>query len=452
MWTLDALGALALTTIPRADEIALRPAVLLFAVVVTMLSAVVSGVMPALGVTRVKASALRTRDTDANRGASRSRDVLVIGEVALAMMLLVAAGLMTQSFMRLQGRNLGFDPERLLMVQLAPPREGPSAVFYESLIARLAALPGVASAAGGSSLPFAGPNSANVFGIEGREFPPGERPDTDFRIVTPEYFTTLAIPLLRGRTFTGADTTDAPAVIVNATLARRFLQGDPIGQRLRFGEGPWMTVVGVAADTRYLALDDPRDDVRPMMYLPYGVRPVPLTIALRMSTPPETLTASVRRVVASIAPEQPIARLETMENVLATTRGPQRFNAAVLGAFAWIALVLAAAGLWGLIAHGVSQRTHEIGVRVALGARPSEVLRMIAWRGVWLAFIGIALGLAGSAATTGLLQRVLFDTAATDPATFTLIALVFLGIAVAASVLPARRALRIDPVQALRSE
>ena len=189
-----------------------------------------------------------------------------------------------------------------------------------------------------------------------------------------------------------------------------------------------------------------------MMYLSYAARPRPLTIALRTSVPSETLAAGARAVAASIAPGQPIARLETMEEVLAATTGPQRFNTAVLGGFAWIALVLAAAGLWGLIAHGVARRTHEIGVRVALGAPPSEVLRMIAGHGVGLALVGIAIGLLGSAAAAGVIQRILFDTPAADPATFALIALVFLGVAVAASVLPARRALRIDPVQALRSE
>jgi len=451
MWTLDALGALALTTIPRADEIALRPVVLIFAVVVTTISAVVAGAVPALSATRINVEALRTRDVEAGRGTSRARDVLVVAEIALAMMLLVAAGLMTQSFIKLQRRDLGFEPDRLLMVQLTPAPEPPPAAFYDALVARLSALPGVVSVAGGSSLPFAGPNSANVLAIEGREFAPDERPDADFRVVTPDYFSTLGIPLLRGRPFThGAS--DASSVVVNATLARRFLEGDPIGRRIRVGDSSWLTVVGIAGDARYLGLDDPGNEVRPMMYLPYAVRPRELTMALRTSTPPETLAATVRAAVASAAPGQPIARLETMDEVLATTRGPQRFNAAVLSAFAWIALVLAAAGLWGLIAHGVSRRTHEIGVRVALGARPSEVLRMIAGRGVWLALIGIGCGLAGSAAATGVLQRVLFNTPPADLATFTVIAAVFLAVAVAASVLPARRALRIDPVQALRSE
>jgi putative ABC transport system permease protein len=190
-----------------------------------------------------------------------------------------------------------------------------------------------------------------------------------------------------------------------------------------------------------------------MIYFPAAAAPaMPLTVAVRTLVAPENLQGAVRSAVASVARDQPIARLEPMEDILAATRGPQRFNAMVVATFAWIALVLAAAGVWALIAHAVARRTHEIGVRVALGAQPGEVLRMVARRGVVLASIGIGLGLLGAAAMTDVLQRVLFDTRATDPATFAGVAALFLAIAVAASVLPARRALRIDPVEALRSD
>ena len=452
MWTLDGLRALALTTIPRTDEITLRPVVLLFAIAAAALSAVLSGLAPALGAARSRPEMLRNRDAGSGRGTSRARDILVVAEVALAIVVLVSAALMARSFVKLQQRDLGFDPHGLLLVQVASPPGREPALFYGTLIERLAALPGVQSAAGGSSLPFAGPNSANGFEIEGRTFAAGETPDADFRRVTPGYFATLAIPVRRGRTLQREDAAGAPVVVVNAAMARRFFDGDPLGTRVRFVGQPWMTIVGVVGDARYFALDDPRDEVRPMMYLPYGATPAPLTVALRLSTPPSTVAAAVRGVVASAAPGQPIARLETMDELLAATRGPQRFNATVLGAFAWMALVLAAAGLWGLIAHGVAGRTHEIGVRVALGARPVEVLRTVAGRGIALAVVGIAVGLGAAAASASLLQAVLFDTSAADPATFAVIAVVFLAVASAASVLPARRALRIDPVEALRSE
>jgi putative ABC transport system permease protein len=222
---------------------------------------------------------------------------------------------------------------------------------------------------------------------------------------------------------------------------------------VQVGGGPLATIVGVVGDARYRELDDPSDELRPMIYRPAPtLPPEPMTVAVRTSVEPETLLAAVRSAVAAAAPDRPIARLDTMEHVLAATRGPQRFNATVVGAFAWIALVLAAAGLWALIAHTVVRRTHEIGVRMALGAQPREVLRMVAMRGVLLASTGILLGLAASAAMTGVLQRVLFDTPATDPVTFAGLAAVFLAVAVGASLVPARQALRIDPVEALRSE
>jgi len=454
VWGLDALAALAVTTIPRADEIAMRPIVLAFACGMTTVTAVAFGLAPALGASRGRLEALRVREPGDTRGAGRLRDALVVVEVALAMLLLVGAGLMTQSFVRLQQRDLGFTPERLLVLQVSPPRAERSAIFYDTLLTRLAALPGVESVAAGNSLPFAGPNSANTFTIDGRAFAPGMAPDADLRAVTPGYFRTLGIPLLRGRAFDARDGSGAPVVIINAAIARRFFRDqDPLGRHLQVGGEPPATIVGVVGDARYRELDDPSNELRPMIYAPAATAPgMPLTIAVRTAVPPAALQPAVRSAVAVVAPDRPITQLESMDEILAASRGPQRFNATVLAVFAWIALVLAAAGLWALISHAVARRTHEIGVRVALGAAPRQVLRMVAGRGVLLASIGIVLGLAAAAAMTGVLQRVLFETRAADPRTFALLAGVFLGIALAASVLPARRALRIDPVEALRSE
>jgi putative ABC transport system permease protein len=454
VWGLDALAALAITTIPRADEIAVRPLILLFACGVTTMTAIVFGVAPALGASRGRLDSLRGRESGDTRGASRARDLLVVAEVALAMVLLVGAGLMTRSFVRLQQRELGFTPERLLVLQVSPPRGSESAFFYDALMTRLAALPGVESVAAGNSLPFAGPNGANTFRIQGQTFEPGLAPDADLRAVTPAYFRTLGIPLIRGRAFTTQDMTTAPVVIVNAAIARRFFRNaDPVGQQLQVGGEPAATIVGVVGDARYRELDDPSNELRPMIYSPAAAAPPSaLTVALRTSVAPEMLQASVRSTVASVTRDRPITRLESMEEILAASRGPQRFNATVIGAFAWIAIVLAAAGLWALIAHAVARRTHEIGVRVALGAQPREVLRMVAGRGVLLASVGIVLGLVAASALTGGLQRVLFDTPASDPTTFASLAALFLAVSIAASVLPARRALRIDPVEALRSE
>jgi putative ABC transport system permease protein len=453
-WALDALAALALTTIPRSDEIALRPAVLFFACGMTTLTAIVFGLAPALGASRGRLEALRMRDAGGGPGTTRVRDLLVIGEVAVAMVLLVGAGLMMRSFVQLQQRELGFDTRNLLVVDVAPPTGAvPLLRFYDDVRAQLGTLPGVTSAALGSSLPFAGANSGNVVGIDGRTFPVGEAPDADYRVVSPEYFRTLGISLLRGRVFTTSDTQASPASVVNATAARRlFPEGDALGRRIRLGNGPWTEIVGIVADARYMELDDPADQTRPMIYMTHGTSPSIMTIALRTAVPPSTLVAAVRAAVATAAPGQPVVRVEAMDDILATVRGPQRFSTTLLATFAWIALVLAAAGLWTLIAHVVSRRTHEIGIRLALGAHRRDVLRITAGRGMALAAAGVALGLAGAVALTGVLQSVLFDVSATDPAVFSGIALAFLAVATVASILPARRALRIDPAEALRSE
>jgi putative ABC transport system permease protein len=455
MWGLDGLKRVAVDSIPRLDEVTVRPIVVLFACLLTTATAIVFGAAPALSASRSMPGALRSRESSSESSASRARDALVLGEVALAVVLLVGSGLLMRSFVRLSQRALGFDAARVLLVQVQPPRgTSGAAQFYDGLMSDLAALPGVERVAGGSSLPFAGPNSANTVIAEDRMTDSDVVPDADFRVVTPQYFRALAIPLMRGRSFSETDVPASPVVIVSATAARRFWSGeDPMGRRVRLGDGPWMTIVGVAGDARYLALDDPREDVRPMLYVPHAQMPAaPLTIAMRTSVPPETLTAAVRATVWRHAPQQPISRLDTMDDVLAQARGPQRFNAALMTAFAWIALVLAAAGLWGLIAYGVARRTHEIGLRVALGARPADVMRITAGRGMALAGIGLAIGLAAAASMTGVLNRVLFGVSGTDPATFATIAVVFLAVAFGASVLPARRALRIDPSEALRSE
>jgi putative ABC transport system permease protein len=454
LWGLDAVSALAADNVPRAGDITMRPVVLLFALCATTAAALLSGMMPALATSRSRLEALRGRDTGGGRGTTRARDLIVIGEVAIAMVLLIGAGLMMRSFLRLQERDLGFVADNLLVVDVVPPVGTQPLPFYDGLLERLGALPGVTSAALGSSLPFAGPNSGNTVAIEGRTYGPGEAPDADSRAVSPSYFRALGIPIVRGRTFVRADTPSAPAVLINQTAARRFFPDEEaIGRRIRLGEAPWSTVAGVAGDSRYFGMEDPRDDARPMVYVAHHLAsPRPMTIALRTAVPPHTLVAAVRAAIAVAAPRQPITRVEPMDAILATVRGPQRFNTTLLAIFAWIALVLAAAGLWGLMAHIVARRTHEIGVRVALGAKPRDVLRMTAGRGLALAGTGIGLGLLAAGALTSVLQRVLVDVSPTDPATLAGVSIGFLGVAAAASVLPARRALRIDPAQALRLE
>jgi putative ABC transport system permease protein len=453
IWGLDAVSALAAENVPRADEIAMRPAVLLFAVGATAASALVAGVVPAMATSRSRLAALREREPDGGRGTSRTRDVIVVGQIAVAIVLLVGAGLMMRSFRQLQHRDLGFTSENLLLVDVTPRTDAPLVPFYEQLAERVASLPGVETVALGSSLPFAGPNSGNVVAIEGRTFAPGEAPDADYRAVTASYFRALGIPIVRGRTFSSADA-NTPVVLVNQTAARRFFpDGEVIGRRIRLGGAPWATVVGVVADARYFGLDDPSDEARPMVYVSHlAMAPLPMTIAARTAVPPSTLIAAIRSAIASSAPNQPIVRVESMDAILADVRGPQRFNTTLLAIFAWIALVLAAAGIWALMAHMVARRTHEIGLRVALGATPRDILRMTAGHGLTLAALGLVFGLLAAAGLTRVLQRALFEVSPTDPITLAGVSIVLLAVATSATLIPVRRALRIDPAEALRLE
>ncbi|MCC7177745.1 MAG: ABC transporter permease [Acidobacteria bacterium] len=454
MWWVDALAGLATASIPRGDEIAMRPAVMAFALLATMFAAIASGLVPALRVSRGRVEALGSRSFGGDRVTTRLRDVLVAAQAALATVLIVIAGLLINSFIRLQQRDLGFDPSRLVIVQVLPPASSSPRGFHDTLSTQLAALPGVSSVAGGSSLPYAGPNSGNQLRIEGRTYAADEVPDTDRRIVTPEYFRTLGIQVVRGRTFTAFESASGLAAIISTTTARRYFDGaDPMGQRVRLGDGPWLPVVGVVADVQYFEPDVPGAGVRPMVYIPSTMAsPDVLTIAIRTTVPVSAAAPAIRATVRSAAPAQPITRLEDMEAVLAAARGPQRFNAAILGAFAWIALVLAATGLWGLIAQGVAWRRHEFGVRIALGARPNDILRGAAFRGIALASAGIAVGVLGAISIQSVLQRVLYDLSATDPATLAASVTVLLVVATLSSIMPARRALQLDPTEALRAE
>ncbi len=456
-WGVEALKRVDVESIPRLAEVTLSVPVLAFAGLVSLLTALAFGVVPAFAASRDTATQLRTRDVTPDRRTSRSRDVLVLAEVAMAVVLLVGAGLMMRSFVRLQQRALGFDATWLLTVEVALPassgRPRNATAVTERLIAEAAALPGVIGAAGGSRLPFAGPNSANVFEIEGSATRPDELPDTDYRVVTPEYFRVLGIPLIRGRAFTTSDGPEAPAVIISASCARYWADRDPIGTRVRLGDSPWLTVVGMVGNARYRELDQPGDIARSMMYVPHRQMPqVPLMLAMRTGTRPEALVDATRSALRRAAPEVPVVRIESMTAILALARGPQRFSTTLLVAFAWVAVVLAAAGLYGLIAYFVSSRAKEIGVRVTLGARASDIVRLTAGPGVVLSAAGLAIGLVGAWALRRVVGRMLFEVSPGDPATYATVAVGFLVVAAVASYLPARRALGIDPAQTLRAE
>jgi putative ABC transport system permease protein len=455
-WSVDALKTAGLDSIPRLDDVTMNVPVLSFAGVITLLTVGLFGAVPAFSTSRRVTDALRTRDSSTDARASRSRSALIVGEVALAVVLLIGAGLMIRSLLHLQQRALGFDPSSLLIAQIGAPVSTDRVDLTrrtDVVVSRLAAVPGVIAASGGSSLPFADSNTGNVFDIEGAATTREPAPDADYRVVTPDYFRTLGIPIVQGRAFTAGDGPDAPVVIISTSAARRYWDHDPIGTRVRLGDSPWMMVVGVAGDARYRALDEPGDTLRPMMYVPHRQMPsVPLMFAVKTSIPPGGMAAGVRATLRAAAPDLPISRIESMAAVLAQARGAQRFATVLLGLFAWIAVLLAATGLYGLLAYVVSRRTKEIGVRVALGATTLDVVRSTAGQGVALSLMGMVLGIAGSLGLGGLLRSVLFEVRSTDPLTYVLVAGGFLVVASAASYLPAKRALRINPVDALRTE
>ncbi len=455
-WGVDAVKWLGAASVPRIDEVVLEPRAVAFAALLSLLTALLFGLAPAFAGSRGPAGSLTARGSSPGRGTSRGRDALVAAEVALAVLLLVGAGLLARSFVELQRRALGFEPAGLLTAEIAVP-SGPGAQadltgVAERVISALEALPGVAAVAGGSGLPFSGPNAADVFEIEGRPVDDEALPDTDFRVVSGDYFRALGIPLTQGRAFTAGDGPLAPAVILSVSTAERYWpDGDPMGARVRVGGSPWMTVVGIVGDARYRSIEEPEAVSRSMMYLPHRqMWKLPLTFAIRASLAPESLTGAVRQALRRAAPELPVTRIDTMSAVLSRARGPHRFYAALLGVFAATALVLAAAGLYGLIAYLVARQTRAIAVRVALGASGAAVLRAAAGRGIGLAAAGLVLGLAGAWALRRVLAGVLFEVSPVDPTTYALVAGTLLLVTAVASYVPVRRALGIQPAEALR--
>jgi putative ABC transport system permease protein len=390
------------------------------------------------------------------------RAALVVAEVALSLALLAGAGLLVRSFDRLLSVSPGFRPEGVLTMELSLSgsryRADEARIgFFEELTARLERLPGIVAAGGISALPLAGLGSATSFTIVGQpEPPPGERPVADVRAVTGDYFRALGIPLVAGRAFTGRERGDAAHVIViNESMARRFWPGeDPIGRKVAISwtDGVVDEVVGVVADVKLSALDG---DARATAYWPHAREDVTssgLTLAIRTDGDPAGLAPAVVAQVRDLEPLQPVANIRTMEDVVAGSVAPRRVVMLLVAVFAAVAMTLAAVGLYGVIAAIVSGRTREIGVRLAIGARPADVLRQVVGQAMRLVAVGIAVGLAGALALTRLMASQLFGVAPTDPVTFGAVIVLLAAVGLVASLVPALRAARVDPVGALRAE
>jgi putative ABC transport system permease protein len=462
MWAVDALVSLSGTSIPRAKDIGVDGRVLGFSFIISLMTGMIFGLVPAFQASRTNLNETMKEGGRRSRGGSsdRVRSFLVVSQVALSLVLLVGAGLMIKSFNRLQQVSAGFNPEDVLTVRLSLPQgkyQQPAsrASFCDQVIERITALPGVESAGAVVNLPLDGTGWSNSFTVEGRPPPTaGEFIAASNNRVSKDYFRAMQIPLARGRSFTERDAAGSPAVaVINETAARRFFADeDPIGKRLQVHDGgPTREIVGIVGDVRHDGLDA---DIRPMIYMPYvqDPRAMTLNLVVRTSSDPAKLAAVVQGEVRAADKDLPLASVRTMEEIVAGSVSSRRFSMTLLAIFAGVALMLAVVGIYGVMSYLVNQRRHEIGIRMALGARPRDVLRMILGHGLRLSFIGAGLGLASALALTRVLSGLLFGVSATDPLIFAVIPVVLVAAALGACAVPARRATKVDPMVALRYE
>jgi putative ABC transport system permease protein len=459
-WGVHALSTTVPNSFPRREEIAIDVWVLAFTLLISILTGVIFGLAPALQSTRIDLlQALKARGkSSAGRQSHRLRSFLVTAEMALALVLLIGAALMIQSFLRLQHVSPGFKTDHLLTMELSLPsakypREQRPA-FFEQLLERSRALPGVVAVAASKHLPLSGDNMNFAFDVEGRPFPPGKSPGADCRFVTPEYFNALGIPVIKGRAFNTGDGSQAPHVLlINEAMARRFFPGEePLGNRLRLGiDGFTGEIVGIVGDVKHVGLDA---KVNEEVYAAYSQAPfwTDMSLIVRTSGEPLSVAGAVRNELRILDKQVPTGRVRTMEAVVAESVAQPHFRTLLLGLFGIAALVLASVGIYGVMSYAVNQRTHEIGIRMALGAQVGDVRTMVIKNGMKLALIGVAIGLGGAFALTRLMASLLFGVTATDGATFSIVSVILVLVALIACYIPARRATKVDPLVALRYE
>jgi putative ABC transport system permease protein len=467
------LVALGPADVPRLSSVSLDPVAVGFTAVVALALGLVFGLAPALRASRVDFSdALKEGGRGVTEGRRRSsaRSFLVVFETALAIVLLISAALMIRSFVSLQQVDPGFEPRNLLSMVVSvagsreaePERRGP---FFKELVSRIRNLPGVESASAINHLPLAGDIWTLTVSIEGRPVPlPSERTPAAYRVVLPEYFRTMGIRLVKGRDFDDRDVLQAPdVVVINESLARSQWPGEnPIGKRITYGEpgrSPWRTIVGIVQDVKQREwsgrvgneicvpyLQDPSYLNNPAAH--YAL----MTLVIRTAPNPATLVAATKAEVWSLNKNLPVSDVLTLEQVVSNVVARPRFNTLLLGMFAVLALILAAMGMYGLISYTVDQRSHEIGVRMALGARQRDVLWMVLSQGLTLASVGIAVGLPAALFLTRFLSKILYGVSPHDPLSFAFIPIFLLGVTFAATYIPARRAAGVDPVEVLRHD
>lgn len=449
--------------IPGWNHLGVNFTVLAFTLGLSMLAGMIAGLAPVWHTTGTNLNEALKAGGRGDSGSSRHnrlRSVLIVAEVALSLVLLIGAALMVRSFVEMMRADLGIKPDNVLAFQISLPREdyqdrNKKLAFYDQLLTRVGALPGVVKAGIVNIVPFSSNYLSNTFQIVGRTpFPKGQEPETEVRLVTPDYFDAIGTALRRGRPFNiQDDANNTRVVLINEAFAKKFLAGqDPLGQRINFGrsEKEAQEIVGVVADVKN---DDLEERVEPIAYSPYAQNPLPnMSLIIRGTQDPARLVSLVRSEVQSLDPNLPVSNIKPLRQMIDERMSPKRLMTYMLGAFALIALLLASVGIYGVMSYAVTQRRQEIGVRMALGARTIDVLTLVISRGMTLALVGVVIGLAGGYALTRVLANLLFNVAPTDPVTFTVVSISLIIVALIACYIPARRATKIDPLEALRYE
>ena len=470
LWSVDLLESVVPQTLPLSGGAGnvVRPAIqadtaaLLFTVLASLATSLIFGLAPAFAAARAKVhDALKEGSRGSSAGGNRLRNLFAVSEVGLALVLLIGASLTLKSFWRIQQVNPGFSSDHVLAMEMELPTDSKyrtdpeQAEFFRRVLEKVETLPGVRSAGVANVLPLDNAETPRLtFLIDGRApLPGGQRLPGDYRSVSPEYFRALGIPLLKGRYLTEGDKAGRPLVaVINETLARRYWPDgqNPIGQRLRFGSNRVWEIVGIVGDVKHSGLDK---QVTPAVFLSYLQTPeARMSLVVRTASDPASMIRAVKDQVYVVDRDQPMYKIRTMDQVVAESQSSPRFTLIVLGIFAAVALALAAVGIYGVISYAVTQRTREIGIRIALGAERGDVLRLVVGQGTALAVAGVVAGLAAAFALTRLMSSLLFGVSATDPAIFAGASLFLAAVALAASYLPARRAMRVDPMVSLRYE
>lgn len=463
-WGLDLLMALAASFLPRATEVSLDGRVVGFTLLLSVLTGLIFGLTPAIQISKADLQQVLKEGESLGRGHRRNllRSLLVVTEIAFALLLLISAGLMINSFLRLRQTETGLRPENILTTRVSLPESKYSSLqatlnFHQEVLNRVSSLPGVQAAGLINLLPLQQWGANGGVEIEGQgPYSPGRVPIAEFRAISPDYFEALGIPVITGQPFTIQDRADGPpVVIINETFARLYLPDEKnlLGKRLRT-IGDWRTVVGVVRDVKQRGLTR---SVTPEIYIPYtqgktAALTQTMSLIVHVTANPMNLAPAVRDAVFAVDSAQPVYEMKTMEAVIAGSVSDHHLNTILLSVFAGVALILAVIGIYGVMSYSVTQRTREIGIRIALGAQPRDIIMLIVRQGATLTVIGITIGLACAFALTRVISSLLYGVGATDPATFAGLALMLAAIAVLACYLPARNAMRVDPIKTIRYE